>query len=231
MENLNLDKECEVCCKKVDKILYCSKCKLANYCGKECQIKNWPEHKQVCHVLLGFPKSKYAYRMLVIPWIKQAMSIVGVGLNSDIGLCVLIIEKEDKKVDTNTHLFFTTFRINKEALQTIKINCRLVLVKYIIWNNYNQDIRFTCVTESFHQFMFQNAETNNRKVAKEKAREKLENYFLSPNYKYQQLENNLIYLILKERTIKVGTVNEMMQIFCLAKGESKVMDRKYLEYI
>jgi len=144
---------------------------------------------------------------------------------------VLIIEKEDKKVDTNTHLFFTTFRINKEALQTIKINCRLVLVKYIIWNNYNQDIRFTCVTESFHQFMFQNAETNNRKVAKEKAREKLENYFLSPNYKYQQLENNLIYLILKERTIKVGTVNEMMQIFCLANGESKVMDRKYLEYI
>lgn len=39
---------CLTCKKTVEKILKCSRCALANYCSKDCQVENWPLHKLVC---------------------------------------------------------------------------------------------------------------------------------------------------------------------------------------
>lgn len=41
-------KHCAACNQTVKKILNCSRCKLANYCDKNCQRAHWPVHKKVC---------------------------------------------------------------------------------------------------------------------------------------------------------------------------------------
>jgi hypothetical protein len=40
---------CSVCFKKCY-LEHCSRCKKVQYCSKECQRKDWPEHKQVCKI-------------------------------------------------------------------------------------------------------------------------------------------------------------------------------------
>ena len=43
--------DCANCCKKQPpniKFLVCSECKNIHYCSKECQIKNWRSHKELC---------------------------------------------------------------------------------------------------------------------------------------------------------------------------------------
>lgn len=40
---------CSVCYKEDTKT--CSKCRKYYYCGKECQVKDWPSHKEVCNRL------------------------------------------------------------------------------------------------------------------------------------------------------------------------------------
>ena len=37
-----------LCCLKDSTSLRCSKCRTALYCGKACQIKHWPVHKNNC---------------------------------------------------------------------------------------------------------------------------------------------------------------------------------------
>ena len=32
------------------KMLYCTQCRKANYCSRECQVANWPIHKQICAI-------------------------------------------------------------------------------------------------------------------------------------------------------------------------------------
>lgn len=39
---------CAWCDKKVMKKKYCTICRVAMYCGKTCQTKDWPKHKKVC---------------------------------------------------------------------------------------------------------------------------------------------------------------------------------------
>jgi hypothetical protein len=39
---------CENCGKKESTMSRCSKCGIARYCSRECQVKNWPEHKRKC---------------------------------------------------------------------------------------------------------------------------------------------------------------------------------------
>lgn len=39
---------CNVCSKYSAKTHRCSACKLASYCSKECQLKDWPKHRDVC---------------------------------------------------------------------------------------------------------------------------------------------------------------------------------------
>ncbi|KAL9178898.1 hypothetical protein ACHAXT_011871 [Thalassiosira profunda] len=41
---------CSVCRKKSErkKLLQCSRCEMIQYCSKECQVKDWPNHKDAC---------------------------------------------------------------------------------------------------------------------------------------------------------------------------------------
>jgi hypothetical protein len=39
---------CRCCSKPGSSLLACSRCKVTYYCGRECQTKDWKEHKKVC---------------------------------------------------------------------------------------------------------------------------------------------------------------------------------------
>ena len=39
---------CQTCGKEGEDFMCCSRCKVAAYCSKDCQVKEWPEHKKVC---------------------------------------------------------------------------------------------------------------------------------------------------------------------------------------
>jgi hypothetical protein len=39
---------CLHCLQEVEGSLRCSKCRTALYCGKHCQSKHWPVHKNIC---------------------------------------------------------------------------------------------------------------------------------------------------------------------------------------
>ena len=39
---------CLYCLKEVKGSLGCSQCGTAHYCGRECQVKHWPVHKNTC---------------------------------------------------------------------------------------------------------------------------------------------------------------------------------------
>ncbi|KAJ1138361.1 hypothetical protein NDU88_004748 [Pleurodeles waltl] len=49
---------CEYCLRATVKLLQCSQCKFAKYCGKECQTKAWLDHKRECKCLKS-TKSKF----------------------------------------------------------------------------------------------------------------------------------------------------------------------------
>ena len=51
MERLKIGK-CFYCCEmfEVTKLLVCGDCKMAQYCSKECQRKEWYCHKKLCTV-------------------------------------------------------------------------------------------------------------------------------------------------------------------------------------
>ena len=40
---------CAICSKVVEKTRYCSNCREAVYCSKDCQVKDWAEHKTTCN--------------------------------------------------------------------------------------------------------------------------------------------------------------------------------------
>jgi len=42
------NKICYVCDMYSSNTKICSKCKIARYCSRECQIKDWNEHKHIC---------------------------------------------------------------------------------------------------------------------------------------------------------------------------------------
>jgi len=53
LSNMNIDssssnRSCLHCLKKVEGSSRCSKCRTALYCSRECQLKHWPVHKNVC---------------------------------------------------------------------------------------------------------------------------------------------------------------------------------------
>ena len=39
---------CLFCLKEVQGLQGCSRCGTARYCGRECQLKHWPVHKNTC---------------------------------------------------------------------------------------------------------------------------------------------------------------------------------------
>ena len=45
--------ECFGCEKQMDfkNLLYCTRCSVAHYCNKKCQVEHWPEHKDKCNTV------------------------------------------------------------------------------------------------------------------------------------------------------------------------------------
>lgn len=43
-------KECHQCHQLFEKVQKCAYCKIANYCGRDCQALAWPTHKQACQL-------------------------------------------------------------------------------------------------------------------------------------------------------------------------------------
>ena len=53
LSNMNIhsrssSRHCLYCLKQVEGSLRCSKCRTALYCGRVCQEKHWPAHKNIC---------------------------------------------------------------------------------------------------------------------------------------------------------------------------------------
>ena len=46
--NSNSNRNCLCCLKIVKGSSRCSKCRTALYCNRECQLKHWPMHKNIC---------------------------------------------------------------------------------------------------------------------------------------------------------------------------------------
>ena len=42
------NRSCLYCLKAVEGSMRCSKCRTALYCNRECQLKHWPVHKNIC---------------------------------------------------------------------------------------------------------------------------------------------------------------------------------------
>ena len=61
---------CNECNKPLVKVMRCSRCKMAHYCGVDCQLKAWKEHKIECkkyqtNIENGmYPKPLYSYSLL-----------------------------------------------------------------------------------------------------------------------------------------------------------------------
>jgi MYND finger len=50
--------ECSQCSRPIHRPLQCSRCKDKVYCNRDCQIKNWPQHKKTCKIATQVPKIK-----------------------------------------------------------------------------------------------------------------------------------------------------------------------------
>lgn len=59
-----IKKKCYYCGNSGGKLSYCSRCRMIKYCNKECQIKDWTNHKKTCKLneRIGmYIKMKYIY--------------------------------------------------------------------------------------------------------------------------------------------------------------------------
>ena len=53
--------ECFGCEKQMDfnNLLYCTRCSVAHYCDKKCQVEHWPEHKDKCNAVSAEESTSY----------------------------------------------------------------------------------------------------------------------------------------------------------------------------
>ena len=43
---------------RIKELKKCSKCKVARYCSRECQVENWKEHRRMCAMLLAMSEER-----------------------------------------------------------------------------------------------------------------------------------------------------------------------------
>jgi hypothetical protein len=67
MDNFVERKRCHTCKNKNVALVCCSRCKAVQYCGKECQKKDWKEHKKACSNLKDQRKTSKAYMKAICP--------------------------------------------------------------------------------------------------------------------------------------------------------------------
>jgi uncharacterized protein Veg len=72
INNTSKSNICHSCQKSVEKISKCAKCRIASYCSRECQIKDWKNHKIICNDL-GKQKVETAKESMenLVPMIKE----------------------------------------------------------------------------------------------------------------------------------------------------------------
>lgn len=47
---------CNYCTRTSTALKYCGKCRVTAYCSRECQLKDWSDHKPMCNTLQDLPK-------------------------------------------------------------------------------------------------------------------------------------------------------------------------------
>merc|ERR1712083_904500 len=48
LKNLSRSLQCKLCGIRTEKLSKCSRCKRTWYCGGECQVADWRNHKEIC---------------------------------------------------------------------------------------------------------------------------------------------------------------------------------------
>ena len=66
---------CLFCLKDVEGLQGCSRCGTAHYCGKECQTKHWPVHKNSCRDSNDTENSNEKLRMKAMNHSNQGYSL------------------------------------------------------------------------------------------------------------------------------------------------------------
>ncbi len=124
----------DVCENKVERLLKCGRCLFAEYCSRECQLKDWPQHKQVCALLKsadvdGGDKVQQAVRIVL----QGEMAIVQ-PKNEDDGLIktpqattchVVTLYEPEKKIGVLAHIDDYT-----EPVQAIQKIGQLIKERY-----------------------------------------------------------------------------------------------------
>ncbi|KAK5680920.1 hypothetical protein LTS10_006678 [Elasticomyces elasticus] len=98
-------KVCGICGTNRGMLFKCGRCKSVMYCSKECQVKDWPLHKDVCKALgkvrldpnflfghtalpAGIEKHKARYPVILVSVVEQASNPTGFG-NTFTGATIL----------------------------------------------------------------------------------------------------------------------------------------------
>jgi len=76
LSNMNIhsytgSRHCLYCLKQVKGSLRCSKCRTALYCGRVCQEKHWPVHKNMCQNSNNTGNSDEKLRIKAMNHLKQ----------------------------------------------------------------------------------------------------------------------------------------------------------------
>ena len=79
VSNMNIDshskKYCLCCLKEVEGSSRCSQCRTALYCSRECQLKHWPVHKNICQDSNNTEDSNEKLDMKAMNHAKQGISM------------------------------------------------------------------------------------------------------------------------------------------------------------
>ena len=85
---------------------YCSDCRVSKYCGKECQVNDWDEHKRLCGKLKE-EKKKMNYNRVFDKKIVKAMKTVELNYRDDEAMFRLVKNKRERWLK---HIFVSYIR-------------------------------------------------------------------------------------------------------------------------